>query len=345
METPNKTTSSSLSRPIIIIDGLNIFLRSYMVNETMNANGELYGGTVGFLKSIKFFLRTFSPKKIIVVWEQGGGCPKRKHIYPEYKANRVKQKDFEGMYSDRDQLMSDVKTKTKQLQCLTDALGTLPIHQVYLQDTEADDVIAYLVKHKFGKYSTEKDTTKIVVSSDKDFYQLLEDPTVKVYSPGTKLTINREDIIKTYNIAPVNFCLARSLCGDVSDNIPGIEGIGLKTVAKRFDLAVSDKEYSIELLLKEAKEKIEQAGKKKLPVCYHNILESEEIIKRNWKLMYLDSVSLAPNQVNKINHRIDNMFEPIINKLQFIKTFSEHDLPVTDDMIYMLNDIKILTVN
>lgn len=331
-------------RPILFVDGMNNFIRHYMVNQTLNAHGDLYGGAIGFLKAMKYLVRMFNPSKLFVVWEQGGGCPKRKKIYPEYKANRVKQKDFDGLYkSEKDAMMADTETKAKQLKFLTTALGSLPVYQMYIPEVEADDVIAYLVKHKYGPYSDYRETTKIVVSSDKDFYQLLDDDYTKVYNPGSKTIINGEDVLKLFGIAPVNFCLARTMCGDDSDNISGIAGVGLKTVAKRFPaFADPSQPLDIDSLLGMARSL--QEGKKKAPACYQDILDGSDIVKRNWRLMYLDAVGLAPNQINKINYRIEESFKPISDKLGFLKAFSEFDIPVTEDMNFIPNDMKILTI-
>ena len=208
----------------LLIDGLNIFIRSYCVIPTLNAGGEHCGGYLGFLRSIGSYARKFSPDEIIVIWE-GGGSPRRRAVLPDYKANR---KPLRLNRSDIYEDSHDSKENfNEQLQFLTNLMINTPIKQMYVSDCEADDVIGYLAKYHL------KDNDIIIASSDKDFYQLVSDR-VKIYSPTKKKIIGKEDILKEFNIHPINFVTARTFVGDSSDNISGIKGIGLKTMAKRF---------------------------------------------------------------------------------------------------------------
>ena len=72
---------------VLIVDGLNIFTRAFVVNPSMSSHGYYIGGAVGFLKSLRSLCTKFSPDKIIVCWE-GGGSPRRRALLPEYKKNR-----------------------------------------------------------------------------------------------------------------------------------------------------------------------------------------------------------------------------------------------------------------
>src|SRR5690348_9939591 len=81
------------NRPYIFVDGLNNFLRHYIVNQTINSRSEPIGGVVGFLRFLNYTINTFAPSKIFVVWETGGGAARRKNIYKGYKANRAKIKE------------------------------------------------------------------------------------------------------------------------------------------------------------------------------------------------------------------------------------------------------------
>src|SRR5574337_465032 len=83
-------SNTTEKRPIVIIDGFNVFVRHFVVNESVTTTGEPCGGVVGFLKFLYWVTNNIVPSKLYVVWEQGGGSPRRKKIYPEYKANRAK---------------------------------------------------------------------------------------------------------------------------------------------------------------------------------------------------------------------------------------------------------------
>lgn len=322
--------------PILIIDGMNIFIRSFLVNQTTNTSGELYGGTVGFLQSLKLYIREFKPSKVIVVWEQGGGCPRRKKIYSEYKANRFKSKDLKENLSEKEEIMQDSENKTKQLVLLTNLLSCLPVCQIYISETEGDDVTAYIAKYKFKDINCDT----IIVTSDKDFYQLLEDPKIKIYSPNKKQLINSEHIKQEFGISARNFTLARSIVGDESDNINGINGVGLKTVSKRFpEFLNEEKDYLVSELENICQNYIKES--KKPPKCYNDIISNIDTIKRNWQLMYLQSSNLAASQIEKINSRIEN-YKPSLNYMQFIKLFGQNHLQISTSLNEIANDMKYL---
>ena len=113
-------------RPIIIVDGMNLFLRYFMANEAVNANSEPIGGVYGFLRFLDTTLFRWSPSKIIVIWEQGGASPRRKKIYPGYKENRSKMKSY-TKNDMKDLLKNDIENKVKQLSILNNLLKLTPI--------------------------------------------------------------------------------------------------------------------------------------------------------------------------------------------------------------------------
>ena len=308
----------------------------------MNSHGDMYGGALGFLKSIKSLSKTFSPSKVIVFWEQGGGCPRRRKLFPEYKANRAKVKDFNGMYkSERDELLMDKENKSRQLSFLTNALGCLPVCQIYVPDCEGDDILAYALKNSFREHNG----YKVVVSSDKDFYQLLDDPNVRVFNHMKKTLINGDDVLKEFKISPRNFCLAKALCGDTSDNIPGVPGIKFATAAKRFPFLGDPNQYwTTDDLVSHAKQEIKANPKKEIK-SYKDTILNEDIIKRNWQLMYLDtSGGLSASQVDKINFRLTE-FKPAVNHIEFLKAFGLHDIPVSQDMNSLTSELRFLTIS
>ena len=71
----------------LLVDAMNIFVRSYVVVPSMSEHGHHVGGTLGFLKSLGSYCRRFSPDRVIVVWE-GGGSSRRRALLKDYKANR-----------------------------------------------------------------------------------------------------------------------------------------------------------------------------------------------------------------------------------------------------------------
>ena len=190
----------------------------------------------------------------------------------------------------------------------------VPVVQMYVKNCEADDVIGYLTKYKFSEDEC------VVLSSDKDFYQLLDEKTT-IYSPTSKKFIKSEDVFERFGIHPINFCLARTLMGDPSDNIDGIKGAGFKTIVKRFPKFSQADEIDIDMVLAVSKQQSE-ISKLKL---YKEINENHDKIRRNWKLMYLDTQNLSADQIKKINYAIDT-FEPKKDKIGMFRLLVKQGL-------------------
>ena len=66
-----------MSKPVLIVDGLNVFMRHFCANPSLSENGEHVGGFLGFLGGLGSLCEMFLPDKIIVVWESGGSLRKR----------------------------------------------------------------------------------------------------------------------------------------------------------------------------------------------------------------------------------------------------------------------------
>jgi DNA polymerase-1 len=272
----------------LIIDAMNIFVRSYVVVPSMSEHGHHVGGTLGFLKSLGSYSRKFSPNRIIVVWE-GGGSPRRRALLKEYKGNR------KPVRLNRSDIYEDIPDSREnfnyQVAATTKLLSHTSAEQMYVSDCEADDIIGYLAKNIL-------DEEIIIASSDKDFYQLLKE-NVSMYSPTKKKIITHKDVLEEHGISCVNFATARCFVGDSSDNIDGVKGVGLKSLAKRFPMLRNDEFVSCDDIINLCRE----VPEKKRIKLHERILEAEPIIKRNWKLMYLDTSNLAADQIIKIKEK------------------------------------------
>ena len=73
---------------VLIVDGLNTFIRSWTVNPTMDDNGDHIGGIVGTLKGIGYAIREYNATRCIIVFDGKGGSKSRKDLYSGYKENR-----------------------------------------------------------------------------------------------------------------------------------------------------------------------------------------------------------------------------------------------------------------
>lgn len=316
------------NQPILIIDFLNIFTRHFTVNPTLNKDGIPVGGTIGFLNNLKFILEEIYPKKVIIVYESGGS-QRRRNLFKEYKSNRKPVK-LNRTYDEDATSESEIENRLYQIHLLMEILGKIPVNQIYVKDCEADDVIGYLTKYTYS------DDNCVILSSDKDFYQLLDEKTT-IYSPTSKKFINSNDVFDRFGIYPVNFCLARSLMGDQSDNIDGIKGAGFKTIVKRFPKFSHNTEIDINTVLSISDQ---QSKISKLKI-YKEINENHEKIKRNWKLMYLDTQNLSSEQIKKINYAIDT-FEPKKDKIGMFKLLVKQGLNRFDiEKLFFVIDFTI----
>ena len=73
---------------VLIIDGLNTFIRVFSVVPITNDDGAHVGGIIGFLKSIGFAIKMHNPTRCIIVFDGEGGSDRRRKLFPDYKANR-----------------------------------------------------------------------------------------------------------------------------------------------------------------------------------------------------------------------------------------------------------------
>ena len=147
-----------------------------------------------------------------------------------------------------------------------------------------------------------------MISSDKDFFQILDEKTV-LYRPTQSEVLNQKRVLEKYEIHPTNFALARALVGDKSDNLPGIPGVGLATVAKNFSFLRENKTFYFEDLVKAANQALEIKKSKVL----EKIRDSRGLVEQNYKMMQLYSPLLSASLKIKITEKLEN-YRPQFNK-------------------------------
>jgi DNA polymerase-1 len=300
---------------VLIIDGLNTFIRSWTTNPTMNEDGDHTGGVIGSLKSIGFQIREFNPTRCIVTFDGKNGSDSRKKIHEGYKAGREKNRfrvnrTYGEMMSEEDERLS----MRQQFVWLNDILDYLPVQTMIYDGIEADDTIAYLTQHN----SIENGNEVVIVSTDKDFLQLVSDK-VKVFSPTKKKLYDRQVVFDEFGIWPQNLLLYRTLDGDTSDNIPGIKGCGLKTLLKRFPELSEDKLITHDDFFQMCEEK---KGKIKI---YDDILGAKEQLLMNKRLMELKEPHIPTHQKLKI---LDRFAEEDVEfkKLDFLRVGQKYKI-------------------
>jgi|TARA_R110000824_G_scaffold8839_9_gene40186 5'-3' exonuclease len=283
---------------VLIIDGMNNFIRCYVVDPTMDVNGNPIGGVTGFLKTLQKNIRETSPDMVIVCWEGINGNLRRRQIDENYKLGRNPprlNREYETTPEEQQE------NKLQQQIRLIEYLEQLPVVQLSADETEADDVIAWAVQTKYFD-----GWQKLILSNDKDFYQLCDDDTI-IIRPTSKEIINKKRLIEEFGIHPRNFGLARSIVGDKSDNLIGVSRVGLATVAKRFPFLKEDKDYSIADVLSYAREN-ETSIK-----AYASVAESKDLIDRNYQIMQLYAPVISPESRSQLSWAVENT-SMLVNK-------------------------------
>jgi len=311
-------------RPVLLIDGMNLFVRSWAAFPQMSTNGHQVGGCIGFLKTLQKLVREISPIAVYIAWE-GGGSQRRRNLYPEYKKNRRPEK-LNRFYGD--DIPDTEKNKQDQLVSLLRMLKSIPVCQTYVSNCEGDDIIAFLCRGPF------RNAEKIIVSSDKDMLQLLDEKT-KVYSMHKKCFVTSDDVLKEYKIHANNFAIAKALCGDTSDNIPGVKGLGFKTVSSKFPFLCKEESALLQDVLNYA------ASHSSESVIYKRVYDESSIVRRNWNLVHLDGSMLSGDQISKIQNVIDT-FEPKSNRIELIRSLIKEGINDfdTDRFFYDLSCIQ-----
>ena len=286
-----------VSDSILIIDGLNTFLRSFTMINHINPDGHHIGGLTGFLKSVGYAIKMIEPTKVIIVFDGAGGSNAKRNLYPEYKANRNKSRMTNySIFSSKDEENESINN---QMARLIQYLQCLPVTMIVVDGIEADDTIGYLVG-KFEKYPSTKEVT--VLSADKDFLQLVSDK-VQVYSPTKKKIYKPKDVLDEFNVSSYNFVNYKILMGDNSDNLPGIDGLGPKKVIKMFPELASDTPTTLDEILDKANSKIDEHD------LYGRIVERKHQLEINSKLMNLQTMPISPENIDIIQRSFNSPYE------------------------------------
>lgn len=289
---------------ILIVDALNAFFRAYIVNPTLSPNGQPIGGVVGFLKILQKLCKEVKPDLVVICWDGAGGSRKRKAMNSNYKEGRapIRLNRDVRVLSENDELQNKIWQQTRTIEYLNE----LPVVQLMYPEIEADDLVSFVCS-----LPSFKDSQKVIVSADKDYIQIL-DKNVVLMRPIQDEILNVKRVIDEYSIHPTNFALARAISGDKSDNLDGVGGVGLGTVAKRFPFLVENKSFTIDDVLDYSRE---HGGKIK---AYQNVLENAQLIRDNYRIMQLYSPQISIQTKVEIESMFDT-FEPQMNLFNFKK--------------------------
>lgn len=234
----------------LLVDGSNILELSAAADRTMSSSGYEYGGIFQFLLQIKKMLQLGNFRYVYIFWDGDLSGQLRRNCYSEYKSNRDKEFEEEGLspymqeVNKRVRSMQNYFMKKKdpvklaerkkhkdifywQRDIIMDCLEELFIRQCLCDKTEADDLIGYYVAHK------KPNERIVIVSNDRDLTQLISEDVI-VYVQSLKKFVNTKNHTDIMGYNYQNVVLKKMICGDASDNIKGIKGVGEKTLFDNF---------------------------------------------------------------------------------------------------------------
>jgi len=297
---------------VLLVDGTNTFMRCWCANPSMDENGNHTGGVVGFLKSVGYAIKLLAPTRCVITFDGVGGSFKRRQIFPEYKQNRKGKIRLNRAYEE----LSDAPTEEEQCRNqylrLTQYLQVMPVNMLSIDHVEADDTLAYLATDYF------KESENVyIMSADKDFLQLC-DGRVSVYSPTKKRIYGPDEVLADYSIHPNNFVIYRAMDGDDSDDVPGIEGAGPKTIVKHFPWLNEEKLHTVDEVIQHA-----DGFKNKYKVC-DRIVNGKSILDRNVALMQLKNTALTTIAQLHCNNCLGSEKIPMMDRNAFFKMVREY---------------------
>lgn len=314
---------------IAVIDGNNL-LKIALVDKRENQNGLEYGGVFMFLKLLGGVLLKKDFDYCFVCWDGEGSGILRWNYYKDYKANRDKHYEMQTDYykklndyakfviayskSKRGEenthtMETEEESFERQKMIIQSILEELCIRQHEYENVEGDDIVSYIIQNKHPEDKV------VIVSSDKDLTQLISD-TVVIYNPRTKGFITETNSSEVLGITHKNVVLEKMLCGDASDNIKGVKGIGQTTLIKLFPEIVNEK-IDLETVIERSKDLLDErkAQKKKPLKTLENIVngvtdgcQGKNLYEINKKIIDLSEPLLTNEAKTELD---DSLYTPM----------------------------------
>ena len=277
MNAAEKQRNETQDDELYLIDGSGFIFRAYYAmaysgqKAMTNPEGVPIGAVFGFTNMLLKLLQDYHAPYIAVIFD-AARKNFRNDIYPDYKANR-------------DETPEDL---IPQFPLVKKATKAFDIPAIELEGFEADDLIA-----AYAKLAKEQGKKVVIVSSDKDLMQLVDDD-VRMLDPMKNKWIGEKEVIGKFGVKPNRVVDVQSLAGDSSDNVPGVPGIGIKTAAQLIN------EYGdLESLLN-------RAGEIKQPKRRENLIESADMARISKKLVRLDEDAPVPVALADLKTRDGN---------------------------------------
>jgi DNA polymerase-1 len=204
------------SGPLLLLDGMSLAFRAYFAlpDNLATTKGVVTNALHGFVSMVGYLVREHSPAGLAVAFDPPGWTF-REDMVPDYKAGRDATPD----------------PLPPQFDMIREVMGVLNIPVIEVMSFEADDVLATLATE-----ARDRGSDAIVVTGDRDTFQLIEDPHVRVLYNRRGVSdyslYDEAGLIERCGVPPSQYVMLAAMRGDTSDNLPGIPGVGEKTAAK-----------------------------------------------------------------------------------------------------------------
>lgn len=310
----------------LLIDGSSLLELVFSASKKTSSDGKEIGAIFAFLLQLKILLKKGNFRYVYCFWDGDNSGQLRYDLNSDYKANRDKnytdnnlsdymkevnnrisymQKKIYGEMNKKPSKTEEEKENFHwQREVLIECLDELFIRQCLYDETEADDFIAYYVNHK------KPEENIVIFSNDRDLSQLIQKSSLNPEKDDVILAIKKPEVgiqfinsrnhteIMGYNYQ--NVALKKIICGDVSDNIKGIKGVGEKTLFDNFP-GFKTKKMTLEEVIDGAKTINEQrASEKKKPLKW-----AENIINRV-------TDGAQGDKIYEINEKIIDLRNPLM---------------------------------
>ena len=316
----------------LLIDG-NSLLKSSLVNKEMNSKGEEYGAIWNMLRRMGELLLKKDFNFCLTVWDgfQSGIC--RWNIYSPYKQNRDKHYEMFGGQTDYDKQIAayckkvinyhkgiknepkrgetDDENFQRQRSIIQNILDNLFVRQFMFDEVEGDDIIAYYCQHK------KSNERVVIVSEDRDLTQLINDE-ICIWIPSKHKFITPKNDITELGYTHENVVLKKVICGDASDNIYGIKGVGEKGLLKQFPEIITQKCTLNEILERAQAIQTDRLQHKKKPLkSLENMLnritdgeQGKDIYEINEKIIDLKNPLLTEDATKSLEEELYAPIDP-----------------------------------
>jgi DNA polymerase I len=202
--------------PLLLIDGNSLTYRAFFALPTdlSTASGQVTNAVYGFTSMLINLMRDHGSGRVAVAFDRPEPTFRHERV-ESYKANRQAAPDI----------------LRQQIGLVRQVVETLGIRILEVPGYEADDIIATLATR-----ARDASMDAIVVTGDRDTYQLVEDPHIKVLynrrGVSDYVLYDEAGIEERTGVPPRLYVPYAALRGDTSDNLPGVPGVGEKTAAK-----------------------------------------------------------------------------------------------------------------